>query len=123
VLVADTPGQLGEYLAWRIADSRKNAVSAAAHAVFGHKPLLNVGTPQRREMLVGTQWEHIPDEDYHGRLIAREESVEPTSWTDKAGIKHDVMATRHRWVTRAATNDAVGELVARLEEMLAVGTA
>jgi tRNA(His) 5'-end guanylyltransferase len=119
VLVADTPEEVGDYLAWRIADSRKNAISSAAHAVFGHSRLVGVGTAERRRMLEGTEWERIPECDYHGRLVAKEPYETHVTWHDRHGVEHEADAVRHRWELRAATDDVIVEMVGRIADVVA----
>lgn len=73
VFVADDLEQLREYLAWRISDSRKNAISTAAWAEYGHSKLLNVGTAQRLQMLAGTKYEELPEEYLYGSIMTKQD--------------------------------------------------
>jgi tRNA(His) 5'-end guanylyltransferase len=108
VFVADDGSQLREYLEWRIADSRKNAISTAAWAEFGHSKLLNVSTAERRRMLIGTQHESLPDSYVFGNVMAKLPSEERISWVDKRdGSTHEADVTRHRWTVMPATTDNV----------------
>ena len=121
VLVADTPGEVSDYLAWRIADSRKNAISSAAHALFGHSRLVGVGTAERRHMLEGTEWETVPEDFYHGKVAAKEPYETHVTWVDREGTRHEADATRHRWEIRAATDDVVSEMEGRIASVVAGG--
>lgn len=108
VFVADDEEQLREYLEWRIADSRKNAISTAAWAEFGHSKLLNVSTAERLRMLVGTKHEKIQDDYMYGKIMMKLPREELVRWVDKRdGEKHETIATRHRWTVMAATDENV----------------
>lgn len=113
VFVADDEGQLRDYLDWRIADSRKNAISTAAWAEYGHSKLLNISTAERRRMLVGTKYENMPDSYVFGNVMAKLPSEERVTWVDKRdGQTHEADVTRHRWTVMPATPENIDVAIA-----------
>lgn len=133
VLVVDDMAGLRRYLAWRVADSRKNAISAAAHAEFGHSALVGVGTRERRAMLEEAGWggvapgdaggdagKLLSPEDYSGRIITKELHEKVCRIFGKDGRLHEAVAARRRWVTRAATDEVLDEVVAGVAERLGI---
>lgn len=115
VFVADDEAGLSDYLAWRIADSRKNAISTAAWAEFGHSRLLNVSTAERKRLLEGTRYETIDEGYLYGRVMAKFPSEERVEWTDKRdGTTHVAEVIRNRWVIRPASEENVRMAVARV---------
>lgn len=75
------------YLTWRRMDCMRNAVSAASTALFGHKATLNKTTEERREMLIGTEYERIDERAYRGTLMRVVELAVPTPYIDKRNGK------------------------------------
>ena len=71
------------YLTWRRMDCMRNAVSAASTALFGHKATLNKTTDERREMLIGTEYERIDERAYRGTLMRVVGRTVPTPYIDK----------------------------------------
>lgn len=117
VFVADDEGQLRDYLGWRIADSRKNAISTAAWAEFGHSKLLNVNTAQRLRMLEGTEHEHIPDDYLYGKIMMKLPVQERVEWVDRRdGTRHEADVTRHRWAVMAATDGHVAQALGTIPQ-------
>lgn len=58
---------------FRALDCEKNAVSSAAHAVFGHKAILGKNTHERQKMLkeVGYDWDSLPQFFKNGATYTR----------------------------------------------------
>ena len=89
------------YLFWRRTDSRTNAVQAACQALYSHKRLHQVGSDEQVKLLIGTDFERMPDNLFWGSLITkRQESVrgiDPRSGDSCMAIRTkvvDVPATR-----------------------------
>lgn len=109
---ARSPEEVRDYLDWRIDDSRKNAISAAAVARFGHKSLLNVSTKRRAAMLEEEGITIAPD-DLYGRLLRKVTVTRPTTFV-RDGVTHTQICERNVWESVPATPENVDDLVRRL---------
>lgn len=97
-----------EYVTWRRADARKNAITMAANTLHSHKALMGLPTSERLELLRGTEHENLPAEFLNGRLIVKEYQDEPVTYTDRrTNERHDILVTRGRWVSQVATDDVL----------------
>ena len=104
----DSLDQAREYVVWRRADATKNAITMAANTLRSHKALMGLPTAARRELLRGTEHEHLPKEFLNGRLIVKEYREEPVIYTDRrTNLQHSIVVTRGRWVARTATDDTL----------------
>jgi len=109
----DSLDEAREYVVWRRADATKNAITMAANTIHSHKALIGLPTSARRELLRGTEHEHLPAEFLNGRLIVKEYRDEPVTYTDRrTNLPHSIVVTRGRWVSRTATDDTLDLAVA-----------
>lgn len=93
---------------WRWMDCVKNSVSMAAHHVFGHKRLLNVGTDAKKQMLKESHspWESLPEGFRFGRLITREPRTETVSYLDKRdNQQHSTEVLRRPFIVKPASEE------------------
>lgn len=111
-VIAASVDEAADYMGWRMRDAEKNAISAAALAVFGHDALLGVGTPERLAMLRGTEWDEIPDGLRYGRRVMREDSEVRASWSDASG-RHETMCVRHPWKVRPMSPELAADTLKR----------
>lgn len=98
-----------EYIEFRRADARKNAVSMAAHAYFSHRELAGKSTFDRQRLLEGLGIERLPEEFYHGRFILPTRRIEDVTWV-RDGVEHRSKAERRGWDTMVANLEAVDKL-------------
>lgn len=98
-----------ENITWRRLDARKNAVSAAASALYPERELHGKSTRERAAMLEGTPHEQMPDGVFNGRLAVRQERIEEVTYTI-GGTLRTVMATRYPWTIIPATREATQEV-------------
>jgi tRNA(His) guanylyltransferase len=97
-----------EYVVWRRADATKNAITMAANTLHSHKALMGLPTSARLELLRGTELENLPAGFLNGRLIVKEYSDEPVTYTDRrTNETQDIIVSRGRWVSRTATDDVL----------------
>lgn len=72
MLLLQDSSDIREYITWRRLDCRKNATSMAAGSLHSHRELLGVSTRERGELLVGTDFEKIPESTFNGRFVTTE---------------------------------------------------
>lgn len=101
--------QVREYIEFRRADARKNAISMAVHAHFSHRQLAGKSTFERQQLLEGLGIERLPEEFYHGRFIVPTHRIEDVTWM-RDGIEHRSKAERREWLTVVANLEALGAL-------------
>jgi tRNA(His) 5'-end guanylyltransferase len=100
--------ELEDYLSWRIADSKKNAISSLAVHLWGHSAVLNVNTARRAYMIEAAGAAGMLEGDiFYGTLISRVEKMKETVWTDRDGNEHAARVMRHSWESAPASGDAV----------------
>lgn len=77
IIHVETLNDVEEYMNWRRADCRKNAISMAAEYVVGNpKKLVGVSTPERHKLLVGTPFERLRDDFFWGRFITKDKGTD-----------------------------------------------
>lgn len=96
-----------DYLAWRQADTYRNAVMMAAQTFRTHRELLGVSTRDARALVeerYGTSFEEAFPAGFRvGRQVERITVTEEVTFTDKrTGETRSVVADRSRWVARPA---------------------
>jgi len=112
--------EVQEYMDWRRLDARKNAITMAAESLFSHKELLNVSTSKRTELLIGTEFEKLPETFFNGRLIVRKPFEQTVEYLNKKnGEIEKVEVVRNKMVSVAALRDTTESTVSSFKEILA----
>lgn len=114
MMVAPQTDDIQDYLMWRISDSMRNAISAAATAAFGHKAVMRLTTKDRTAMLE-EQGIEISDENLFGRLVTKKSKTRETTWTGKDGNSHTVLCQRAYWDVSPATETNVKDFMATID--------
>lgn len=105
--------EVEEYIRWRRFDAQKNSITMAAGVLFSHRQLEGVSSKDRASLLVGTEFEVLPEGFYNGRLTWKETFMVPghsvvQSAEKKAQPKtQPIQVARSRWVTVPATRDVM----------------
>lgn len=95
------PQTVADYLCWRRADARRNAVSMVCHATIGKKAVLNRPTSERVRMLeaAGIDLAGYAPADMCGTLARKHTTVGPVTYTRKdTGAVETTVAERSEWV-------------------------
>lgn len=97
------PDEVVNMFIWRQQDAIRNSVQMYARHHFSHKALHGKSVEEMKRMLIdnGTPWESLPYELRHGVLLTKQQFREEVTFTVK-GEERSTMATRNRWVPRAA---------------------
>lgn len=112
----DTAAEVTDYLEWRAADARRNAISMLTQDQFTHRELHGRSTRARVEMLatVGVNLDLVHPGFRLGRLFLRETEPKTVTFTHKrTGETHTTIVDGHRWVGRPATIERVAEISTR----------
>lgn len=65
--------EVRDNLHWRRLDARKNAVTMAASVLASHKELQGMSTRDRIDLLQGTEFEHLDEGFFNGRMWVQDE--------------------------------------------------
>lgn len=112
MFILENMNEVQEYMDWRRLDARKNAVSMAAHYLYGDKKLRNVSTSERTELLKGTPYETLPDDFFNGRILFKEKFEETVSYVHgKTGEEKTATVERTRAASKAASRELTEEVI------------
>ena len=99
--------EVREYLDWRRLDCRKNSMTSAVSMYYTHKDLHSISDARRRDLLVGTAHETLPDWFFHGRILDEViQSREVTYTHSRTGEENTVLAETKEMVWKPATKQA-----------------
>lgn len=112
MFVLENMDEVQEYMDWRRLDARKNAVSMAAHFLYGDKKLRNVSTTERKKLLEGTEYENLPDGFFNGRIMFKKKFEETISYIHgKTGEEKTTTVERTKTVSEPASRELTAEII------------
>lgn len=110
VFQLDSLDEIHENLTWRRLDARKNAITMAAHALYGHKKLEGVSTRERIEMLQGTEFERLPEGFMNGRIVRPVSVLHSSVWASPTGETRSTTTERNVLKAEPATRELAAQL-------------
>lgn len=105
VFTLPDPGEVINYLAWRLADTRRNALAMMCDSTLGKKATRGKGTAERVAMLAdaGVEWDQVDPRHAFGRLVVPASVREPVTYTRRdTGETITTVTDRKRWVVQTA---------------------
>lgn len=112
----DNADDIERYLTWRRMDCMRNAVSTASTTLFGHNATLNKTTDERREMLIGTEYETIDERVYRGTIMRACEMETDATYIDKRdGTEKTGRAVRTLIESKIGTKENVHRIVSEFD--------